>query len=206
MYSIAVITGDLVDSTQLGPRKVEQAMQALRKCAESQADWMGADLLFTQHRGDGWQVVLLAPKYGLRSAILFRAVLRALGEEFDSYIGIAEGQIDRPPSANLNTENNTVFVASGRALDLAKTASSHINHNRGGGHAATAILLDRVCQEWTQTQAQDTVHALLPDNAPNYTELSALLGKSRQAVSKSLRSAWNDEIRKALNMLESQDG
>lgn len=181
-------------------------MHALRKCSTSHADWMGSDLLFAQHRGDGWQVVLSAPKYGLRAAILFRAVLRALGPEYDSYIGIGEGQIDRQPKADLNTENNQVFVDSGRALDLAKTTSNHINHARDGGHAATAILMDRVCREWTPIQAQATQHALHPDHAPSYTELSPLLGKSRQAVSKSLRSAWNDEIRLALTLLESQYG
>lgn len=200
---IAVLTGDLFNSTGLGPDNVDRAMNTLRHCAADQSDWMSDIPVFSQHRGDGWQVAIPEARHGLRAAALFRASLRALGDEYDSYIGIAEGDYAWPPGPDLNTEYGKVFEISGRALDIAKRSGFHMNHSAGGGHEATAIFLNRICQEWTPAQALTTTFALAPNNDPNQTDIAERLGKSRQAVAKSLRAAWNDEIREALLMLES---
>lgn len=200
---IAVLTGDLMDSTGLGPDKVDRAIKALRHSAAEQSSWMSASAVFSQHRGDGWQVAIPDARYGLRSAALFRASLRALGPELDSYIGISEGPFDWPPGPDLNAEYGKVFEISGHALDVAKKGDFHINHSAVGAHEAVAILLDRICEEWTPAQALTTCSALHPEEDPNQTEIAERLGKSRQAVAKSLKAAWNNEIRQAFLMLES---
>lgn len=214
--TISVLTGDLINSTSLGSHVISDAMLTLTDAAKTVERWTGAPVHFTRHRGDGWQVALRSPKYGLRAAIYFRAALKANNPGCDSAIGIAEGEINDPISSDLNTETGAPFVASGRlletshlfdvskrALAIAKRSRPHMNHARGGAFEATVILTDRICREWTGPQAEAMLHALHPDQGPDYTEIGHILGKSRQAVTKALDAAWHDELSLALIMLES---
>ncbi|NIY81116.1 hypothetical protein HCZ23_16765 [Celeribacter sp. HF31] len=200
---IAVLTGDLVNSTGLGPEKVERAFMALEDCAEMQAEWMGGQSLhFTRHRGDGWQVALAEPKYALRSALCFRAALRALGEEFDSYIGIAEGDVEGEIGPDLNEETATVFAQSGEELEDLKTS----RHFRMAHHSlqaidAAIILADSIFQNWTPTQAETMKLAMSPE-AMSFSQISEILKKSRQTVTKTLKAASYEHVILALETLD----
>ncbi|WP_417261670.1 hypothetical protein [Celeribacter sp.] len=200
---VAVLTGDLVNSTGLGPEKVERAFVALENCAEMQVEWMGGQSLhFTRHRGDGWQVALAESTYALRSALCFRAALRALGGEFDSYIGIAEGSFHGEIAKNLNAETSDVFVMSGKRLDVVKSSKrQHIDHEN---YSPIAILADAISSSWTRHQAKAICASLNPNLAdrPNQTELGKLLGKSRQSSSKALAAGRFWHIDLALSALE----
>ena len=48
---IAVLTGDLVNSTGLGPEKVERAFRALEDCVKEIEGWPVYDIHFSRHRG-----------------------------------------------------------------------------------------------------------------------------------------------------------
>jgi len=203
---IAVLTGDIVGSTALGPEKLERAFDALRDCAEMQAEWMGESLHFTRHRGDGWQVALAEPKYALRSALMFRAALRAEGSEFDSYIGIAEGDVRGVLEANLNARTDDVFVNSGNELEHIKEHGSlgiRFGHHTNLALAPSAILLDHISKDWTPAQAAALTPMLTPNKLPSYTEAAKALGKSRQSITKSLDSAGFSAIFVALRVIES---
>jgi hypothetical protein len=201
---IAVLTGDLVNSAALGDRKIARAFQALETCANHQAGWMGAPLHFSRHRGDGWQVALARPEMALRSALAFRAALRAVGEEFDTYIAIAEGPAPEHLAADLNSHTEEVFTRSGQALDDLKKTRLPLRmvHESLGPIDAATILADRLSQGWTRAQAA----ALLPTLSPHYggtdTDIARRLGKSRQAVTKSLHAAAQGIIGLALERLE----
>jgi len=201
---IAVLTGDIVGSTMLGPEKLERAMSALAECAETQADWHGESLRFTRNRGDGWQVVLAKPEMALRSALAFRAALRSLGEEFDSYIGIAIGAPPQKITENLNTETSKTFVESGRILELLKEVPSGIRMEATptGPLTAASILADQISQDWTQPQAAAMLYALDPTQSVRYTDIARHLGKSRQAISKSLAAAGEKPMEIALSAIE----
>ncbi len=199
--TIAVLTGDLIDSTALGPAGIDRAMDALRDAAKTVEGWgICGPLHFTRHRGDGWQIVVDDPRYALRVAVMLRATLRAVGA--DTYIGIAEDAVDHPVGPNLNTENGPVFAASGRALELAKTSDYAITHARQAAQGI-AILLNRICTEWTTVQAATIAAAIRPPtNDLRLTDIAERLGKSRQSVTKSLQSAWYWDITDALLHLE----
>ena len=190
-HKIAVITGDLVNSTELGREKVEHAFAALEDCAETQAEWHGAPLHFTRHRGDGWQVVLARPEMALRSALAFRAALRAEGSEFDSYMGIAEGEVEGEVGPDLNAETAEVFSASGLALSWTGKTSleSRLMHRTPGYQRATYILADSISREWTAVQAQTLLPFFDPSGGPTLTETAKKHEKTRQAVSKSLHAS-----------------
>ncbi|MBU2936271.1 MULTISPECIES: hypothetical protein [Pacificibacter] len=203
---IAVLTGDIVGSTALGPEKLERAFDALRDCAEMQAEWMGESLHFTRHRGDGWQVALAEPKYALRSALAFRAALRAEGSEFDSYIGIAEGDTNNQLELNLNDETAHVFANSGSNLEIIKgfapESGFSIGYYSRGKTLACTTLLDFISKDWTPAQAAPLLRMLSPLDKTTYTEIAKALGKSRQSITKSLDSAGYIAIRIALINIE----
>ena len=200
---IAVITGDLVNSTELGREKIERAFTALEYCAEMQADWHGAPLHFTRHRGDGWQVVLAKPEMALRSALAFRAALRAEGREYDSYIGIAEGEVEGLIGPDLNAETAEVFTDSGDALAALKLElPQRIYFHTEDNTDAIAILADTISQDWTPSQAAAVLLSLDPTGSPSQTALGKTMGKSRQAVAKSLEAAKFTSLYLAINTLE----
>ncbi|ATG46368.1 hypothetical protein CEW89_01560 [Celeribacter ethanolicus] len=203
---IAVLTGDLVNSTGLGPEKVERAFMALEDCAEMQAEWMGGQSLhFTRHRGDGWQVALAEPKYALRSALCFRAALRALGEEFDSYIGITQGEVEGEIGTDLNEQTDKVFAKSGLMLDSTKGSKTEkIGYLHSGTMVAATILLDYLSSQWSPTQAETVLLFIERERTKPITQSEAgkILGKSRQSVAKSLEASHFRIISDALLNIE----
>ena len=202
---IAVLTGDLVKSTDLGPDRIDQAFAALRQSAEVQRAWHGETLNFTRHRGDGWQVALARPELALRSALAFRAALRAEGDIFDSYIGIAAGEITAPLGPDLNTESAPVFMSSGRVLEIAKSSGKCrilFGYGDTPGVEAAAYLASHISDGWTPTQAASILPFLAPGAHPSVTDVAKSMGKSRQAVAKSIDSAALLPLDMALTRIE----
>lgn len=201
---IAVLTGDLVHSTELGPEKIERAFKALKDCAQVQETWHGAPLHFTRHRGDGWQVALARPEMALRSALAFRAALKAESRELDSYIGIAEGKVTAPFGPDLNDETAEVFRRSGEKLDETKvSAPLTILHASGGAIEAAVILADAISQNWTTAQAAAILPVLAPDSSTNQTKVGKIIGKSRQAVAKAWEAGQFLQLQRAFWSIES---
>jgi len=202
---IAVITGDIVGSTALGPAKLERAMAALAASAKVQAGWHGESLRFTRNRGDGWQVVLARPEMALRSALAFRAALRAQGSEFDSYFGIAKGDASLALNNDLNAETGNVFKHSGDNLEGLKEIRNldvRMGYVGDGEINAVIALADHLSQGWTPPQAAALLPLLNPDAAVTQTQVAKKLGKSRQAVAKSLEAAHYRPLSRALNSME----
>lgn len=202
--NIAVMTGDLVNSGQLGEDNIARAFAELEKCADQQAQWYGTPLHFTRHRGDGWQVVLYQPMNAVRTALAFRAALKALGDAFDSYIGIAEGPVAHEVGPDLNQETAEVFVKSGEALEELKATKTTVRmvHDSLGMIDAAIIFADRLAQDWTPAQAQAIAMMLGPDGPITYSETADKLGKSRQAVTKALKAAGIDHLTLALETID----
>ncbi|WP_432449731.1 MarR family transcriptional regulator [Aliiroseovarius marinus] len=205
---IAVLTGDIIGSTQLSPEDLERAFEALSISAEVQADWHGESLHFTRQRGDGWQVRLARPELALRTTLAFRAALRSEGKQFSTFMAVAEGDATPiTPGADLNTAAETVFVESGRLLDWLKDQEKPIQiaHDQGGATGAALILADHISQGWTPAQAAAIRPLLIPDRKLYYTDVADFLGKSRQAVTKALDGAGFHSIWMALIAFEHEE-
>lgn len=71
----AVLTGDLIGSTEAPPEAVETGMRLLARLATQ----IGTTTFFTRYRGDGWQIYLEDPGAGLSSTLFIWASLRAAG-------------------------------------------------------------------------------------------------------------------------------
>ena len=162
---VTVLTGDLVNSTALGAAKDLEA-------------WHGGSLLFTRHRGDGWQVLLRDKKFSIRSALAFRTAVKSLGKNYDTYIGIASDEL----------------------FQLAKIGD--ITNKR---RAAFVTLADQIINNWTTAQADAVYPMLNPINTPKVTEVAKMQGKLRQSISKSLNAAGFYHLHAALKFWESVD-
>lgn len=203
--NVAVVTGDLALSTELGSGAVDAIFAALAHYVAENAHWIGDS--FTRQSGDGWQILVPYPQHGLRSALAIRAFLKSQNGDVETYISIAEGRLDAPPPRDLNQTNEEIFVRSGRELTILKERAKRdgilLAHWDFGPAASVGYLADHISQSWTPPQAQAMALYLDPYAADlSYTEAADALGKSRQAVTKSLKAAGKDALLKALFTLE----
>mgnify|MGYP000571990225 CR=1 FL=1 len=209
-YAKTIITGDLVDSSDMSQPALERAKRVLATAADEIALLQKAPLHYSHHRGDGWQIALTRPEYTLRTMLLFRSVLRSLGESYDSYMAVATSSEASWPliaGADLNQISGPAFKNSGRLLEniKAKTSSAYRWASHGGGQIhATISLADGLSFDWTPTQAKDISMLLRTNKNLTYTSLAQTLGKSRQSVKKSLDGARSDFFIKALTAIEEQ--
>ncbi len=204
--TIAVLTGDLLGSTNLNASQIEAAFEALGTCASMIENWSGGSLHFTRQKGDGWQAVLRKPEFALRAAMCLRAALRQAGAAFETYISIATGPAPDHIAPDLNTMNHPLFIQSGRQLDTlkdnAKADGILIRDWMMSYTQATGVLADHISQGWTPAQAAAILAVLRPNTDPSYTEVAERLGKSRQVVTKSLKAAGKAPLLSALQTLE----
>ena len=197
---IAVLTGDIVRSTDLPKERLDRAVSALQAAAETAADWHGASLLFSRNRGDGWQVFLQRPALALRTALYLRSALRAEGKDMSTRISAATGTGDPGDTGDLNAASGPVFVASGRGLDKIEPPAM-MAFAGGGATGAVFRLSDHVSNSWTEAQARALGPFLAPD-PPTQSEVADRLGITRQAVAQALDSAGYHALSDALAMIE----
>ncbi|SFC04178.1 hypothetical protein [Tropicimonas isoalkanivorans] len=198
---IAVLTGDIVESTAMPADRQEAVIVALQTASRDAADWQGADLRFTRQKGDGWQLVLTRPRLSLRLSLFLQSAVRALGKGLATRISIAEGEGAVPAGPDLNSATGPVFVASGRGLD-ALEGDVRFRHASGGPLAAAVGLADHISQDWTPPQARAIHPMLTPFDPPRHSDVADHLGISRQAVSQALDAAGYGPLSTALTNIE----
>jgi hypothetical protein len=195
----AILTGDLVGSTEKPVGTLEHAMQALAEAARGVSVWAGADTRFTRYRGDGWQMHVAIPGLALRAALFVFARLRASDAGLATRAAIGIGRIEGVGSEDLGDAHGSAFETSGHALDrMPRTRRLTID-----GEGVTALhriivdLLDERTARWSREQAEAMALHLAPDN-PTLTDIAPRLGISPQAVNYRLAGAGGTAIRHAL--------
>lgn len=197
---IAVLTGDLVQSTSLSKNDVELRMSSVQKAAEQISGW-GAETNFTRQSGDGWQIIVRPPGMALRAALFLRSELKRTGAKRVTRIFIATGPATIS-SSDLNTATDPVFVASGRGLKkMPKRAL--MGHDAGDGVSAAVRLADHISQRWTTAQARVMGDALRPLE-PSQSDIAKRHGISQQSVQQSLAAAGYSALIDAIHFLEDQ--
>ena len=114
----AVLTGDLVRSSRLSGRQLDQARASLHAAADEVKRWKrglvrGAPEFF---RGDAWQMLLTEPKWALRVAVFVRASLLG-GELGDTRVVIGIGTVDRVNPKRISLSTGQAFTLAGEGLD-----------------------------------------------------------------------------------------
>lgn len=190
---IAVLTGDLVGSTQLSNAQLSAAFRLVNAASPERV---------SRNRGDGWQVALTQPETALRVALRIRAALCGADPAFITRISIATGPSHQPIPDDLNEATGDVFVASGRALDDLPNGVT-LAFAAGGALAAVARLADHISTGWTPAQAAAMYLALAPEPQTR-AEIGDALGKSRQAVDQALSAAGYKALSDALKLIENE--
>lgn len=123
-----VITGDLVNSTNIAVEWRQTVVDALNACVTDFSPL--TPIKIEMYRGDSFQVVVDNPELSLTIAIAIRAKLRASTPEkkeiWDARISVGIGDVSFE-SDNIVTSDGEAFRLSGRAFDAMgkKTDNNH---------------------------------------------------------------------------------
>lgn len=190
---VAILTGDLIGSTQATAKAVDVSMTILRDCAAR----LGPHTDFTRFRGDGWQLRLLRPGDCLWACLWILARLRADEAAIGCRIAVGIGPDPTPDRQDLASAMGPAYTASGRALDQMTPgrllaldgASASVDRFR----KLTFTLAAELAGRWTTAQAQAVALKLCPDrpadDRPANETIARQLGVTRQAVDARLKSA-----------------
>lgn len=187
MSKIAVLTGDLVQSTLAqSPKHFVQRLHELLAEAQQRPSYGATTETF---RGDGFQLSLTKPEAAAECALLLRAGLIAASpsktERWDARIAIGFGTAARPDETF-----SEAHICSGRGLD--QMSRSHLEllgepeAFRLAVGVATAFVDDTI-NHWTISEAEAYFELLrAPDS---HQAIAERLNKSRPTISKALRRA-----------------
>lgn len=204
---VAVITGDVVDSTAIS----KDYRSVLETIAEEIKEYLSPNLLFDIYRGDGFQVFIEDPTKALLISMLFRAGLRrysrgsSIDEAWDARISVGIGSINGnivDSNTKLGVLNGEAFVRSGRALDLMKKEGARLKITTGEEQLdkefeSTCPLADIIISKWTTAQAEAIYLSLLKNITQK--EIGTELNTTQRAISKRLESSNLDSMTKFFN-------
>jgi predicted DNA-binding protein YlxM (UPF0122 family) len=227
IVSLAVITGDIVDSREMVSSSRQGLYGDLKKFLTSlkKEKWITTYEMF---RGDSFQCVLEKPEYALRAALLIKAFIKSYiseedEEKYGRYVGkgkmatkgyypgrqdirlsIGIGQVDFYSKSNLAQSDGEAFQLSGQELDSIKKAQYRMtvktnNENFNETIEPSILLLDAVLQKWTNNQAETVFYKL---KKLKEDEIAKMLKISQPAVNQRIKTSQWFAIEKLLNYFE----
>ncbi|NBZ87875.1 hypothetical protein [Stagnihabitans tardus] len=201
MSQAAILTGDLIGSTEAGRDATGAALDLIERIAVQN----GAQR-FTRFRGDGWHcatTLALGPRLALR---LIAGLVAAGGVQ--SRIAIGLGRVESWGAGELLSQAaGPALTASGRALDamapdqvlaLASAFPDPLGQMNPRDQAL-ARLWEALARRWSPEQAEALGPAL---EGQRQTVIAARLGITKQAVSLRLKAASAAALTESLALWE----
>lgn len=190
---VAILTGDLIGSTEAAPEHVDASMAIIRTCAAR----IDQETDFTRFRGDGWQIRLRKPGDCLWACLLILASLRADRAALGCRIAVGIGAELDVSARDLSSAMGPAFTASGRALDQMKhdriLALDGPKGTLDPFRKLAFTIAGELAGRWTTGQAQAMALKLDPDSPADERRsneaIARQLGVTRQAVDARLKSA-----------------
>lgn len=208
----AVLTGDLIKSTDLSPSELAAAREHLLKETRTIKSWDQGLVKSRSEffRGDSWQLLLSDASKSLRAAFFLRASLLAHCKVATRIsIGIGDVELIAPRRVSLST--GQAFTRSGIGLDHLTQSSMTIefateNTLIADLFALVCRLCDSLSRDWTQRQAEIVSLALAPAE-PTHEKIALQLSPpiTKQAVTKTLNAAHWRDLHAAIRMFENTD-
>lgn len=217
--NIAVLTGDIINSTRMPEGKLPQIRAVLKRAVASISPRTEVDF----YRGDGWQFYTEEPESAFRLALLIRAQLLAACEE-DTRIAIGIGsegpvypaqaglEVSQPQALKTALAVGEAFTLSGRTLD---SMTSHFKLTAALPERAGVLSLwvrvachmaDEIISGWTTRQAEICAKALLMKEATHQEIADELDPKvAKQTVTRSLSGAGWRALQAPLTAFETMD-
>ncbi|MBU2878120.1 hypothetical protein [Aliiglaciecola lipolytica] len=189
---IAVISGDVVNSTQLTAKQFDQLLQRIKDIQQ----WISEVNNLNTHsikRGDEFQTLIHDISNVLRYTIVYRVGIKALGKDFDSRISFAiasNAQLRESVSESMGE----AFVLSGRGLKALKSDRLLFSSDRPELTDYFDLLfkyLDRQLTDLTPRQCEVMLPMLQTNQELSVSDLAGKLNVAIATVSKSLKaSGW----------------
>ncbi len=205
----AVLTGDVVESSQLDAKDKGRLIDSLKKAFKCIKKWEHSTdddqrkATFNIFRGDSFQGLLADAKNALKAGIYIRAVMRKSQPadkeiSWDARLAIGIGTVDLLPE-NISEGDGPAYRNSGPVLDGLKgdhrlavtTPWEEVNNE----FKAACALLDAVIAKWTAPQAEIMWLLLEGEKAKDIAEK---LGISQAAVHYRVKGAGWFAIEAAL--------
>jgi hypothetical protein len=191
MTNYAVLTGDIVKSSQLPEGGLDRIFVNLTDVADRIDGWQGSSVHFTRNRGDGWQMAV-SPGFALRAVFATRAAVRMADKRFDTRVALALGD-GTIPGYTLADASGPVFTASGQALEHMPRKRHMVVAGNDGVHAVALRLAEEIIKRWTEAQAEVALHALAPDT-PTQAALAEALDVTKQTIQGHMDAAGVDAL------------
>ena len=192
MHKVAILTGDVVDSTKLLPTKRGELARLLRETLGN----VSGNGVYDIYRGDSFQVQIPDPVQSLRTSIQIRCKLRqAFVQEkkpvIDARISIGIGSVTYQAS-RVSESDGEAYQLSGRTLDAMKESRLQIKTGDeafNGWIDAICLLLDVIISGWTAQQSE-VIYELL--NGERQQDIAKRIGITQASVNDRLRTAhWH---------------
>jgi hypothetical protein len=209
--TIAVITGDLVNSSLFGHARLQAIIERLNTEFRAYEDDTGnRGIAFTMFRGDSFQGIVEDPARALQVSLQLKALINSFSDTGEAAgntvpvadvrisIGIGEASYDM---AAINVSNGTAFQLSGRTLDSMKaeqvkmalrTPKSEINDE----FRVHLKFLDSITDRWS-TASAEVVYYLL--KRWKEQQIAEKLNRSQAAINHRKKAAGWEEIQLLLN-------
>ncbi|MBK1833493.1 hypothetical protein [Roseibacillus ishigakijimensis] len=209
---VAVLTGDLIKSSQLSPDELETVRAQISEAFAELATWdsptspvVAGEVDF--FRGDSWQAALEQARFALRAVLFLRAHLISQGLS-DTRTAIGLGAVDHLDRELISRSSGEAFLLSGHALDKLSpkvNLTAAIARERDGQlhHWLPVVcqLCDSILNRWSRRQAEMMTLALHPADL-THEEISRQLGTSRQNVTATLDSAQGSVLEQVVQVFE----
>lgn len=191
--TVAILTGDLIGSTEAPPQAVDRSMQIIADCARE----IGPTTDFTRFQGDGWQMRLVQPGDCLWACLLILARLRAQTGAPGTRIAVGIGEEYPTNGSDLSTAMGPAFTASGRALEQMKPdqllALGSLPTKPDTFRHLAVTVAGTFAARWSREQAEAMALKLDPESPADKREanerVARALGITRQAVDARLKAA-----------------
>lgn len=177
-----VITGDLVDSTNIAAQWRQTVIDALHVCVAESISLTPIKL--EMYRGDSFQVVVDNPEYALTTAIALRTKIKAQtpsGQKlWDARLAIGIG--------NVSFESENIVTSDGEAFRLSGHSFDHIGKKRlsistpwaefNSNIELVSRFADDLITSWTAKQARIVYQSMLFPKLQK--DMAEELGMTRQ--------------------------
>lgn len=194
---IAIITGDVVDSTKLNLAERDIMINALQCIPNILLPFDNISMEI--FRGDSFQLQIHKPETAAIAAIAIRAWLRSQAVlsgnmPLDARLAIGIGGIDYV-SDSVSTSDGEAYRLSGRLLDKMQKSRLEIATEWPSVNDDLRLptaFVDDIISSWTQNQSK--IMLLRLQTSKSHLELAQDLEISRQMVDKSLKASKEELI------------
>ena len=191
--TLAVLTGDIVNSTKLNVAQFDTLLHRLEEI-QSWISQANAGNTHSIRRGDEFQTVIYDPANALRYTLLYRVGTKALGKAFDCRISFAIA-CNEGTRELVDESMGEAFIRSGRGLKTLKSEFMHFDSDRSelvGQFSLLLKYLDWQLSALTSRQCEVLLPMLQHEDSLSVSELADRLDIAVATASKSLKaSGWS---------------